>query len=235
VAEKERGAALPDVEVTLGGGRMGTRTDATGRAVFESLAPGSYVVSFRRIGFAPYSRAVTLASGEVAELQVDLQSIATLLAPVVITATENDISVSMREFEARRATGFGKFITPKEIESFGGLAVSSLIMGKVPGFTLVRIASRGFISPGYAVASRRFQQLGKMQTVPNATANDATCFSQVFLNGGRVSKGGDEFFNIDDFKPGDVKAMEFYRGPAETPVQFGGPSAACGTVVIWTR
>ena len=40
--------------------------------------------------------------------------------------------------------------------------------------------------------------------------------------------------DIGAFLVTDVAGVEIYRGPAETPTQFSGPNATCGTIVIWT-
>ena len=35
--------------------------------------------------------------------------------------------------------------------------------------------------------------------------------------------------------PFEIRAMEIYRGPAQTPGQFLDSNARCGVILIWTR
>lgn len=40
---------------------------------------------------------------------------------------------------------------------------------------------------------------------------------------------------IDQFSAVELDAIEVYRGASETPIEFGGRGAGCGTVLLWTR
>jgi outer membrane receptor for ferric coprogen and ferric-rhodotorulic acid len=40
---------------------------------------------------------------------------------------------------------------------------------------------------------------------------------------------------IDQWSVSDFDAIEVYRGASETPIEFSGRGAACGTVMLWSR
>lgn len=69
---------------------------------------------------------------------------------------------------------------------------------------------------------------------PNGTVRSrhgSSCASvRYVVDGAPYTSGG-----VDDFRPEDIAAIEVYVGPAEVPLEFGGSSARCGVVVLWTR
>ena len=59
------------------------------------------------------------------------------------------------------------------------------------------------------------------------------CEPAVFIDGVRIRGGA---ATIDELvSPLDIAGIEIYRGPADVPVEFGGPGTNCGAIVIWTR
>ncbi len=227
VVRADNDSVLGDVEVRISPTTRVTRTSPDGNFAFDSLVPGPYTISFRHIGFLPESYGFDLREDHNELLRVRLRALTPTLAEVNVRASS--MPLELRAFEKRRADGIGRFIGPEDLRAFGGRAVSSLVQQKIAGFQVVRI-TRGSLSGGSAIASRRFHSAGARRP------EDAVCFAQVFLNGLRMTRpGGGEPFDIDGLRVEEVLAMEFYRGAAETPTEFNGPMAACGTVVIWTK
>ncbi len=230
VVRADNDSGLADVEVRLSRMTRVARTDSYGIFVVDSLIPGPYTVLFRRVGFLPDSHSVTVREGNNERLRVRLRATTPTLAEVTVRASTTPLPLQLHGFEERRAARVGRFIGPDDLEKFPGRALSSLVQQKVAGFQVVRI-TRGSLSGGSALATRRFQNTGARRP------QDAVCFAQVFVNGQRVSQPGSgaEPYDIDALRPEEVLGMEFYRGAAETPTEFNGPMAACGTVVIWTK
>lgn len=227
VVRADNDSALADVEVRLDPTTRVTRTSPDGNFVFDSLPAGLYTISFRRVGFAQDSYSFILREDHNELLRVRLRTLTPTLAEVNVRASS--MPLELRAFEKRRADGIGRFIGPEDLRAFAGRAVSSLVQQKIPGFQVVRI-TRGSLSGGSAIASRRFRSASARRP------EEALCFAQVFLNGLRMTRpGGGEPFDVDGLRVEEVLAMEFYRGAAETPTEFNGPMAACGTVVIWTK
>lgn len=67
------------------------------------------------------------------------------------------------------------------------------------------------------------------------------CFMQVYYNGSPIGRGGVNGTSVID--PADLRifplsgldAVEVYRSPAEVPQEYGGASAGCGVVLLWSR
>ena len=77
--------------------------------------------------------------------------------------------------------------------------------------------------------------------VPRADPLDPTspaaCFCQVYLDGIRIYSptGASPAPDLRQYDAGGLEAVEYYPGPATTPLEYGGDGAACGTLLLWTR
>jgi hypothetical protein len=76
---------------------------------------------------------------------------------------------------------------------------------------------------------------------PSADPFDASspkgCFCQVYVDGIRVfvPNGNTAAPDLSQYDAGTLEAVEYYAGPATTPLEYGGDGAACGTLLLWTR
>lgn len=70
----DSGAVIPAANVSLafGGAAKAAQTQADGSYTFSGLAPGQYTVSIVFPGFAPFTRAITVAAGGTVELPIQL-------------------------------------------------------------------------------------------------------------------------------------------------------------------
>jgi hypothetical protein len=41
--------------------------------------------------------------------------------------------------------------------------------------------------------------------------------------------------DLSQFNPLDYQAVEVYRSDAELPIEYAGPGASCGVLLLWTR
>ena len=81
-------AARPvrDVDVLLGGTDRAVRTAEDGTFRFDGLAPGTYDVTARRLGFAPVTRrAAVAADGDTVRVTLALAVAVQALAPVAVS------------------------------------------------------------------------------------------------------------------------------------------------------
>jgi len=91
VTEAGSGQPLPSAEVSIMRGTeviANTSTDAFGRYTVHNIAPGTYTVAARFLGFAPESRPITVG-GSDADIKVDfsLNAVAVNLQEVQVTAS----------------------------------------------------------------------------------------------------------------------------------------------------
>lgn len=63
------------------------------------------------------------------------------------------------------------------------------------------------------------------------------CYAQVYLDGVRVYTPAPDtkLFDVNTLQPGALKGVEFFAGPGETPAQYSGTGASCGTLLLWTK
>ncbi|MCC6929403.1 MAG: carboxypeptidase regulatory-like domain-containing protein [Gemmatimonadaceae bacterium] len=219
---------LAEVELQLDADSSTTvRTTAEGSFVLDGVARGVHVITARRLGFAPRRTVVVVGSAAPPPLDIRLTRAAQRLSAVVVEGQSEAMEIAGGAFAARRTAGFGVFLGPEEMNARRGQgSLTNVIVAKVPGLEVVPLY-RGTMSAGYGIATRRFRSLGKGQMQP--------CFAQVFIDGSRASGMQGEAFDFEQLGTLDIAAIEVYRGASETPNEFNGPSAACGTVVIWTR
>ncbi|MGH7710003.1 MAG: hypothetical protein ACREOG_01895, partial [Gemmatimonadaceae bacterium] len=159
-----------------------------------------------------------------------LTPIAVPLATVTVVADSVERSPLMADFRRRRQTTNGKFLTGAEIKKIGSQSLASLVRGHIGGFDVVRHPSGigSAFASRRAAAPKRFERRG-------GPLNE--CYSSVWINGQlRYSFSPtkeEEPPRIEDFDVHHLNGLEFYRGAAETPLEFNVMTAACGTVVIW--
>jgi outer membrane receptor for ferrienterochelin and colicin len=188
------------------------RADSTGRFVFRSLPPGRTTFSVRRLGFEPQTFEFVLRASAVDSVSITMEQNARVLAAVRTDAAADRRVLMLDGFYRRKSRGSGVFLTREDIERHHTNILSETLR-EVP---FVRVAHAG------SRAGLRFD---------SANSKRFDCPPQYWIDGRRVA-GTD----IDDYPAADVEAIELYRGPSTTPMQFSpGNAVSCGTVVIWTR
>jgi len=181
-------------------------TDRSGHATFAGLAPGSYGIVIERLGYGVARDSLDLRAGSRTLVTVELAAEALALEPIVVSTTRR--AADMGGFEQRRHTGLGHFITRSELEERHPIHVSDLL-SPLAG---VRVTP----------APTRFGSEVRMR---------GGCLPDLVIDG--VLMRPFAGLGIDDYvAPGDVEAVEVYRGP-QAPLQLS--NSPCGAVVVWTR
>jgi hypothetical protein len=127
-----------------------------------------------------------------------------------LTAEASTVSYRLQDFERRRRTGRGQYLTDVEIRKSTASNVQDLTRG-MRGVTLH--------CGGTTEGGCRIQMVRAPMNCPPDYVIDG---------------------QIDNtFGPGtpirDIVALEVYTGPADVPGEFAGRTAGCGVVVLWTR
>ena len=208
------GHAVPGAEVRTRGNVVVAFSDDSGRFHVAQMPVGARGVFVRRLGFAPARAPITRSPGTTDSVRVTLRAIAQSLPEITIEEQHDSLSKKvLAEFWARRARGFGKFLTRDEIEQKGASRFVDVVR-TVPSVTIQNSRGRPDI---------RFRGAGY-----GAMFRD--CPPQYWLDGIPLERGV-----ADEFSPENVEAIELYASPATTPPQFNTRSATCGTVVVWSR
>jgi len=225
VREDSTGRPLSGVEVVVEGLDRRAVTDVNGRYSLDRLSPGSYVALFRKIGYRPVREALRIRSGDTAWVNIMLVATAVEIAPVEVKAPDNRTKprIESNGFEERRNMGFGKFIDSTTLRRLQSLGVTD-VLRRYTTVTLVH-GRNGEI---WAQSARMARLSGER------------CWMSVFVDGIAIYRSGQGSASrrpdlSRDFPVSDLDAIEVYHSAAETPAEFAGTSAACGTIVLWTR
>jgi hypothetical protein len=210
----DRASALPirDAEVILARDSMRARTDSAGAFRFTGLSAGTHEVMVRVARFGEVSFTAELRAGSDPEYLIHLDATvgaAQALAPVAVTGeAASPVSYRLVDFERRRRTGRGQYLTLEEIERSGASTVPDLTRGM-----------RGVTTHCGGGGGCRLQ----MVRAPNGCQPE-------YVVDGRT----DNMFGAQT-PIRDIVGMELYTGPSDVPGEFAGRNAGCGVVVIWTR
>lgn len=220
VRHDSTGAPLAGVEVLVEGSGVKTTTDNTGRFQLE-VSPGNRVTLFRLIGFRPLRLRATFAKGDTVSREVRLVPEGmTQLDPVVVTGRpDRPPPIGRGAFEERRRLGFGKFIDSAQMRRADGRRLSEVLR-----------------QTGVRMVSFRIRERIEMRAASPIRSSD--CWVTVILDGVTLYRSGRDAGPPDfsrDFRPESLESIEYYRSPAETPIEFGGPHADCGVLVMWSR
>lgn len=216
------GEALPGSQILLE--RAGVRVaaavaDSNGSfSVSVRVSPGSEVVlRVPRLGYRLFSRAVTIENATTEHfVDIRLERAAVELPHIAVSAQRTERRLRHAGFYERSAGGFGHFVTEERIRAKNPRLVTDALRG-VPGVRITPSAGR---SGSYEIYMVRAQ--GRL--------GSGRCPPKVFLDGLVTSVDLDDYLTSED-----IAGIEIYRGPAETPAQFGGAESDCGVIVIWTK
>jgi TonB-dependent Receptor Plug Domain len=194
-----------------------TVTDSLGRFDVREVPPGIVRFFVVASSFPRANLTLAFAAGEEMErvLELDSSEVAfaaetrpRALAQVTVEA-EPLAPLWIRDFERRRNTGRGQYVTREEIEARNYNRLSD-VMQVMRGVTL----DCGGGGSGCQVRMVR----APMQ-----------CYPEYWVDG-QLNNAWGPVIPVRD-----IEAVEVYTGPSDTPGEFAGRNAGCGTIVIWTR
>lgn len=210
------GAATPvaGADVMVAGARS-VRTNARGEFAVADAPAGTRMIEVRAVGFLPFRGPVNVIDG-TPPLKLELATARNALATVRVTSQRTS-NVDMQDFEFRRKTGIGRFITAAELERSRPVTVSE-IFRFIPGMSLAPVADSGI--------SRVIFRRG---------ASPEPCTPDFYVDGRpHGSLTADELDAVA--KPTEIKAIEIYVSP-NTPHHFSNGTLGnqCGAILLWTK
>ncbi len=207
--------------IHLGLGRV-TVTDSSGKFLLTDLQPGIVRILVRAKGYPSSVNTIALARGEFMTRDFELDSSATGRAnaqklPSVAVSAPKPAEPRYADFERRRATGRGHYITRDDIEK-GGFANLQDAMKGIRGVALDCGGATAGAASGTSLGCNIRMARAPMRCNPEYIVDE------------RVD---------NDFGPNiairDIEALEVYTGPSDVPGEFAGRYAGCGVIVIWTK
>lgn len=213
VIDRRTQAPITDVQIVHMGDGRSVISDSLGLYQFDRLASGLVKFMVRAPRYPATSFIVALTPGEQMEHDVELDAVTTAPAgvqPLPEVKVEAPASMGPRyaDFEHRRLTGRGQYMTGEEIQKTG----ASRLQDVMRTFRGVNVDCGG--GAGCFIRMTR----APMRCLPEYIVDE------------RV----DNAFGPAVPAP-DIQALEVYTGPADVPGEFAGRNAGCGLIVIWTR
>jgi hypothetical protein len=213
VVDKTSAATVARAEILYVAGNLSVTTDSLGRYRFGDLPYGTSTFIIRAPAFPATQFVVELKPGQDFDRTIVLDSTTVMqgvhsLPAVAVNASSPVVNHRLVDFERRRSTGRGQYLTRAEIEKSGAYSVQAAIRG----LRGVHYECGG--GGGCFVRMAR----APMQCLPDYVVDE------------RVNNSFGPSTPIRD-----IEAIEVYTGPGDVAGEFAGANAGCGVIVIWTR
>ncbi|MBU6367678.1 MAG: TonB-dependent receptor, partial [Gemmatimonadetes bacterium] len=223
VTDAATGRGLADAQVSVTGTRLGATTAASGSYVLSAVPAGAVTVTLRRIGYAPVTRAVTVAAGGTVQVDAALAASAINLSEVIVTGTATPT-------EKRRVGTSVASVDSALLQRAQAVTVDQALQGKVPGAQI----SQNSGGPGGGGISVRLRGTNSfisgsdpLYIVDGVIIDNGS--AQLTDLGGRANPQN----RLADLNPADIERIEVIRGAAAAALY--GSRANNGVVQIFTR
>jgi hypothetical protein len=233
---------LANAEIVIVSLNRSVRTDSAGNFTMTGLPAGRYSVQVRMVGYETFTSELVLKDLQTVEADLLLKATTQTLAPVSVKEAANPNSLHLKEFDERRRSSTGRFITSDVFQREDGRPVSAIITKEIGGVKIIQSNGRRFLTSGRQgdvrlggrVTGRSPGTETSSIDVPNA------CYMAVIVDGVVRYNGspGQPFFDVDQLDAKDIVGFEMHN-TATVPAQFNGTvapgTASCGVAIIWTK
>jgi len=206
--DAQTGAPIAGASITIPLLSRAVISDQGGNFLHSPLEAGSYVVQVHAVGYIPSAKAFDLTTGQSVRHVFQLTTVPPVLPEVVVSGRSGSVvGHRFEDFDRRRASKRGQFLTRAEIEARHPVNLSDLlqtmrgIRTECVGFTCLVETARSAhgCQPAYFVDGRMSTTFGPSTPVR------------------------------------DIEGIEVYLGPSEPPAEYLGPDSGCGVIGIWTK
>jgi hypothetical protein len=194
--------------VAVIGTQLATTSDSSGQFALTGLGPGVFGLEIRAVGYATGSWRIPLKARQVLTHVFEMDLLPVQLAEVVVKGKQPLWVRRYADFERRRRSGMGYFLTQEQIERTNPSALIDVLV-TVRGVGQVCLSN---------------DCIAKMVRSPPG------CYPQYYLDGQESTA-----YFARHTPPRDVRGIEIYRGSSETPGEFLGTNSGCGVIAIWTK
>jgi hypothetical protein len=212
IVRDSAGAGIEGATIQISGASAGSNPHGTFQLWTSNI--DTVTILIRRLGYAPVTALLTARAGQWDTVVVEMERTSTALSAVTVTGSATRRALGLREFEERRNQGSGIFVTRDEIAARNTVRLTDILQSK-RGIRVVRV---------HGIYGVRFA----------AYRSRANCSPNIWLDGVFAPD-----LEVDEILANDVEAMELYESFAAVPAAFtprgSAASAACGTILIWTR
>jgi len=221
-----------DATVEAVRGTRRARTDSAGRFEFVRVPAGRNDILVRRIGYDPKTISLIVAEGETIHVDIVLTQRAQPLPTVAVEREgERSVPFRLRDFEKRRSSGVGHFLTEADLATERTKPLGEAL-ARLPGAQVIRSMTAACLATSRG--SQSFQRMASGYC--GGRSIGANCPVAVFVDGFPEYTGdSDDMYDLNTFRADDVAGVEFYAGASTVPREFGAPRGTCGVLVLWTK
>lgn len=215
IVDKASGQPIALAEIRLIADGRSVRSDSAGHFVFLALRPGTSEFLIHATHFPDQHLIVELPAGQGLMQLIEMDSTAVgraaagqRLDTIVVRAAAVPENYRLVDFERRRKTGRGQYLTEDDILRSGAMNLQDAVR-----------PLRGVTE----------ECAGTMHCVLRMARAPEHCQPDYVVDE-RLNNDFGPFTPIDD-----IVGVEVYTGPSDVPGEFAGRTAGCGVIVIWTR
>ncbi len=219
-------APLDQVSVRLEGVGTGAVTTSDGRYVLHAIAPGSYHITARRVGYTPFTKTVTVVTDSTAAADFTLAAAPTRLSEMVTTAVGDQRRIEL-------GNSIATINADSVVQHAPITSLTDVMSGRAPGVEVLE--SSGIAGSPVRI---RIRGLSSLQL-----SNDPI----VYVDGVRINSDAGYTnpavpyltgsFNppsrLNDLNPDEIASVEVLKGPSAA-TEYG-TDAANGVIVIKTK
>ena len=222
------GGGMASVQVTLMGTGLGAFSGADGRFSIVNVAPGTYEVRARRIGYRYASSQVTVRSGEAVQVEIRLESEPLQLDEVVVTGAAG----TARRREVGNAIAQ---IAVADVVTEPLASVDNLLQAQTTGLTVLKSSAN---AGSGAQIRLRGNVSASLSNQPLIYIDGVRVRGDGYPMGvpivGNVSRSSNDISSpLNDINPADIDRIEIIKGAAATTLY--GTEAAAGVIQIFTK
>ncbi len=224
------GARVANARITVVSTNFMTRANLVGDFNLTGLPPGTVRLSVEQVGYRQMQTDVLLEPGQALTLPSTAFAMVrapVALDPIAVTAERPERRRTLAEFEKRRATTTGSFMTREEWTRLGVVDETVDVLRRLRGLRIVRGPD---LTQPWLITSSRGGGRGSF----NSTLTGGACFPLVFLD--RRYLGNTSQISVErSMNLMDLEAVEYHSSTAGMPAEFNRTGAVCGVLVFWTR
>jgi TonB-dependent SusC/RagA subfamily outer membrane receptor len=218
---------IPGAAVRIEGGNQGAMTGEDGAYRIANVAPATYTVSARRIGYAAARVQVTVVADQEVTADFALEAAATSLDQVVVTGTAGA--------EQRRSIGnaVAAVSAPEVLAKSASPNLGALLNARAPGVVVVPNSGRLGAGPNIQIRGRSSLSLDNS---PLIYIDGVRVNNDVGTGPGQQgygSQNADVAGRLNDISPEDIESIEIIKGPAAATIYA--TEAANGVIQIITK
>lgn len=209
----------------------GTTTNYLGEFRLTRIPPGTYLVTIRSVGFAPFADSITFVANQAVTREFVMTAIVTKLDTVQTraAAARKYLSPALTGFEERRLSGMGGYFIADSVMRASESRLLPNVLSRIPGIQLITRHDSIFLASSRSVNDGGLVFLG----------GRTPCYITLYMDGvlrwqGPASATGAPMVDYNQILVSDLAGAEFYASGTALPIQYSTHNN-CGVLLLWTR